>query len=90
MTHDRSIPVTKPSDVLGGRLPLVDPSALTPEQRKRFDSVIANQLPWAKDSGFEISTEDGRLIGPFNTFLRHPEIACGSWNSRPRSRDTRH
>jgi 4-carboxymuconolactone decarboxylase len=67
--------VTKTSDVLGGRLPLIDPSALTPEQQKLFDSIVANQLPWANDSGFEISTEDGRLIGPFNTFLRHPEIA---------------
>ncbi|HWD82809.1 MAG TPA: hypothetical protein VG497_28105, partial [Kribbella sp.] len=37
--------------------------------------IMANQLPWANDSGFEISTGDGRLIGPFNTFLRHPEIA---------------
>ncbi|MGK3209200.1 carboxymuconolactone decarboxylase family protein [Amycolatopsis sp. MEPSY49] len=67
--------MTKTSDVLGGRLPLIDPSAMTPEQQKLFDSVMANQLPWANDSGFEISTEDRRLIGPFNTFLRHPEIA---------------
>lgn len=54
---------------------MVDPSTLTPEQQKLFDSIMANQLPWANDSGFEISTGDGRLIGPFNTFLRHPEIA---------------
>lgn len=65
----------KSSDVLGGRLPLVDPSTLTPEQQELFDSVTANQLPWAIDSGFEIRTGGGRLIGPFNTFLRHPEIA---------------
>jgi 4-carboxymuconolactone decarboxylase len=67
--------VTKTSDALGGRLPLIDPSKLTPAQQKLFESVLANQVPWAKDSAFEISTEDGRLIGPFNTFLRHPEIA---------------
>lgn len=67
--------MTKLNDALGGRLPLADPSALTPAQQELFDSVLANQLPWANDSGFEISTGDGRLIGPFNTFLRHPEIA---------------
>ncbi|GGP02219.1 hypothetical protein GCM10012278_08580 [Nonomuraea glycinis] len=37
--------------------------------------MMANQLPWANDAGFRIRTDDGRLIGPFNTFLRHPEIA---------------
>jgi 4-carboxymuconolactone decarboxylase len=62
-------------DALGGRLPLADPSTLTHAQQELFDSVMANQLPWANDAGFRIKTDDGRLIGPFNTFLRHPEIA---------------
>lgn len=60
---------------LGGRLPLVDPAGLTPEQQDLAASVRATQLPWALDAGFEITSPDGRLIGPFNAFLHHPEIA---------------
>lgn len=65
------------SDTLGGRLPLADPatSTLTPAQQELVDSVMANQLPWANENGFQITTDDGQLIGPFNTFLLRPEVA---------------
>lgn len=63
------------NEKLGGRLPLVDPADLAPEQRDLAASVRATQLPWAVDAGFEITSPDGRLIGPFNAFLHHPEIA---------------
>ncbi|OCB45113.1 hypothetical protein A5721_18615 [Mycobacterium vulneris] len=63
------------NEKLGGRLPLVDPAGLTPEQQDLAASVRATQLPWAVDAGFEITSPDGRLIGPFNAFLHHPEIA---------------
>lgn len=63
------------SDALGGRLPLADPATVTPAQQELVDSVMANQLPWANENGFRIRTDDGRLIGPFNTFLLQPEIA---------------
>jgi 4-carboxymuconolactone decarboxylase len=67
--------VSLSSDELGGRLPLTDPATLTQPQQQLFDSVVANQLPWANDAGFRIRTADGRLIGPFNTFLLRPEVA---------------
>ncbi|OMC08876.1 carboxymuconolactone decarboxylase family protein [Mycolicibacterium fortuitum] len=63
------------NEKLGGRLPLVDPAELTPEQQDLAVSVSATQLPWAVDGGFEITSPDGRFIGPFNAFLHHPEIA---------------
>ncbi|OBJ99290.1 hypothetical protein A5638_08345 [Mycolicibacterium fortuitum] len=63
------------NEKLGGRLPLVDPAELTPEQQDLAASVSATQLPWAVDAGFEITSPDGRFIGPFNAFLHHPEIA---------------
>jgi 4-carboxymuconolactone decarboxylase len=62
-------------DALGGRLSLVDPAGLTDAQQKLFDYVIATQLPWANENGFRVTTTDGRVIGPFNSFLRRPEVA---------------
>jgi 4-carboxymuconolactone decarboxylase len=63
------------SEALGGRLPLADPATLTPAQQELVDSVMANQLPWANANGFQIRTDDGQLVGPFNTFLLQPEVA---------------
>ncbi len=40
------------------------------------------QLPWAINAGFEITSPDDRLIGPFNAFLHHPEIASRFLASR--------
>lgn len=64
------------NEKLGGRLPLADPAGFTPEQQDLAASVRAAQLPWASSAGFEITSPDGRLIGPFNAFLHHPEIAA--------------
>jgi 4-carboxymuconolactone decarboxylase len=68
--------MTKPSKTLGGRLPLADPAALTGAQRELFNTVNATQVSWANDAGFQATTADGRLIGPYNSFLLHPEVAA--------------
>jgi 4-carboxymuconolactone decarboxylase len=68
--------MTKPSHTLGGRLPLADPTTLTGAQRELFNAVNATQVPWANEAGFQATTADGRLIGPFNSFLLHPEVAA--------------
>jgi 4-carboxymuconolactone decarboxylase len=60
---------------LGGRLPLVDPAALSPAQQRFYDAAMAEQYPWSVDVGFQFVTEDHRLLGPYNAFLRRPEIA---------------
>jgi 4-carboxymuconolactone decarboxylase len=68
--------MTKPSHTLGGRLPLADPTALTRAQRELFNAIEATQVPWASKAGFRAATADGRLIGPYNSFLLHPEVAA--------------
>jgi 4-carboxymuconolactone decarboxylase len=60
---------------LGGRLPLVDATALSPAQQRFHDAAMAEQYPWSLDAGFQFVTDDQRLIGPYNAFLRRPEIA---------------
>jgi 4-carboxymuconolactone decarboxylase len=56
------------------RLPLLDPIALDAVQRKLYDHMRPVTLPWAKQAGFEAETADGRLLGPFNSFLYSPEL----------------
>jgi 4-carboxymuconolactone decarboxylase len=60
---------------LGGRLVLLDPATMTAEQRRFYDAAMAEQYPWSVAAGFQFITGDERLIGPFNAFLRRPEIA---------------
>ena len=66
--------MTEPSQSLGGRPPLADPAALTGAQRDLFETLKATWVVYADKWGVRATTEDGRLIGPFNAFLLHPEI----------------
>ncbi len=59
---------------LGGRLPLVDPAAMTATQRALYDKMMASVVPWADAAGFQSRDERGRVIGPFNCTLLSPEI----------------
>ena len=68
--------MTETRQNLGGRLSLADPATLTAAQRKLFDTVLKTRVPWADDAGFQVTTADGRLIGPFNAFLLQPEVAA--------------
>jgi 4-carboxymuconolactone decarboxylase len=61
------------TDVLGGRLPLADPAALNPAQRKIFDRMADRIIPWANDARFHSTAADGRLIGPFNPLCSTPQ-----------------
>ena len=63
-----------PSQELGGRLKLLQPSELTAEQRRTYDVIAAKMVPWAEASGFISKTDDDRLIGPFNSILYSPKI----------------
>ena len=60
------------ADALGGRLPLADPTTLTPAQRAVFDRMVARIVPWADAAGFRTVAGDGRLVGPFNPELLNP------------------
>lgn len=67
--------MTVQGESLGGRLPLADPAALSSVQRKLFDKLKETWVVYANQLGVQATTEDGRLIGPFNFFLLHPQVA---------------
>ena len=62
---------------LGGRLPLLDPTALQGEQRELYHTLFDTLVSWAESNGFRGATDDGRLIGPFNPYLYSPGITPG-------------
>ena len=59
---------------LGGRLALLDPAGLTGEQKAVYERLTRTMVKWADQSGFQSTTEGGRLIGPFNPVLLNPGI----------------
>ncbi len=63
------------SQSLGGRLPLLQPGTLKPEQKALYDRVVSQAVPWAESSGFKAKQPDGTLLGPFNCILLSPKIA---------------
>ena len=64
-------------DSLGGRLPLLGKSELDGAQSKLYDAMDKDMIAWAKKSGFQATTEDSRMIGPFNPLLYSPMLGQG-------------
>ena len=62
---------------LGGRLPLLGKSELDGAQSSLYEAMNKEMVPWAKKSGFKASTDDGRLLGPFNPLLYNPMVGQG-------------
>ncbi len=65
------------NEYLGGRLPLLDPKELSPDQAKLYKVMDNTLIPWGKQSGFVVETGDGKFIGPFNPSLYSPGITDG-------------
>jgi 4-carboxymuconolactone decarboxylase len=63
---------------LGGRLRLADPADLSAAQRELFDKMTSTVVPWADDTGFDSTTDDGRFIGPFNPALFNPAMTSAT------------
>jgi len=63
------------TEKLGGRLPLLDPLALSVGQKEIYDRINATFVSWSDGIHFQSKTEDGRLIGPFNPILFSPSIS---------------
>jgi 4-carboxymuconolactone decarboxylase len=59
----------------GGRLALIDPDAFDDDQRSLDRELRAKVIPWANQSGFASTTDDGRFIGPMNIYLRRPQLS---------------
>jgi 4-carboxymuconolactone decarboxylase len=68
--------MTADTVALGGRLPLVDPAAFTDDQQGLFDLLSNTLVAWAKTVDVQATTDDGRLIGPFNPALYSPAISA--------------
>ncbi len=62
---------------LGGRLPLLGKTELDGAQSTLYETMNKEMVLWAKKSGFQASTEDDRLIGPFNPLLYSPMLGQG-------------
>ncbi len=75
------------ADEKNARLPLLEPAALNPDQHEMYERIAAGMLPWAKGSGFEAQTPDGKLLGPFNAMLYSPELGAAQQNYLDTERD---
>lgn len=62
---------------LGGRLPLLTPHQLSARQRQLYETFAPAKRTEAAKGGYVATTEDGALIGPFNSYLYIPDIADG-------------
>jgi 4-carboxymuconolactone decarboxylase len=60
---------------LGGRLPLLNPLALSAQQRDLYDRINATFGKWSDSIHFQSKTDNGSLIGPFNPILYSPGIS---------------
>jgi 4-carboxymuconolactone decarboxylase len=58
-----------------GRLAALRRSDLDATQRAFYDSIVANEMPWAESGGARAITADGTLLGPFNPLLFSPAIS---------------
>jgi 4-carboxymuconolactone decarboxylase len=68
--------MTVHTDALGGRLPLVNPAALTDDQQGLVDLLSNTLVAGVNSVGAQAATDDGRLIGPFNPALYSPAISA--------------
>lgn len=59
---------------LGGRLPILGVAEMNAEQRKLADKIVQRRSRHGDELGYRTTTDDGALIGPFNAFLRAPEV----------------
>lgn len=59
---------------VGGRLRLMTVNELDAEQRELRSRVLATRVAIGQRSGYRAALDDGRLVGPFNAFLRAPRI----------------
>jgi len=60
---------------MSARLPPLTPTDLDESQRALYDSLVANEIPWAESAGVQARRSDGALLGPFNPLLFSPVLA---------------
>ena len=62
-------------DTASGRLSRLDGDSFTSEQAGFRHYLDGHALAWARHIGIQATDPQGRLIGPFNVFLRSPTIS---------------
>ena len=67
--------MSETSELVGGRLTVIEPKNLETEQRSLYDFIDQKFVPWSQKAKFAIKIDDGRLVGPFNTFLYSPQVS---------------
>jgi 4-carboxymuconolactone decarboxylase len=74
---------------LGGRLPLLTPAELDPDQARLRDHLAATRGADARAAGFVLELPGGEVAGPFNAYLRVPGIfqALQQWAGEIRHYD---
>jgi 4-carboxymuconolactone decarboxylase len=79
-THD---PASSQLDALGGRLALLQPHELSAQQIELRDELAETRGVDAQAAGFTMQLPDGRMIGPFNVYLRVPGLgrALRQWSA---------
>jgi 4-carboxymuconolactone decarboxylase len=60
------------------RLPVIQPAALSPEQRPFYDEMRAGIAQ--KFKGFTAVGDGGALLGPFNAWLHEPKFGKPIWD----------
>jgi 4-carboxymuconolactone decarboxylase len=59
---------------MSGRIPQLAPADLDESQRALYDSLVANEVPWAEGAGVRAIAPDRTLLGPFNPLLFSPVL----------------
>jgi 4-carboxymuconolactone decarboxylase len=59
---------------MSSRLPPLKPADLDEAQHTLYDSLVANEVPWAERSKVQAITPEGSLLGPFNPLLFSPVL----------------
>ena len=67
--------MSETSELVGGRLTVIEPKNLETEQKSLYDFIDQKFVPWSQKAKFAIKIDDGRLVGPFNTFLYSPQVS---------------
>jgi 4-carboxymuconolactone decarboxylase len=67
--------MSETSELVGGRLTVIEPKNLETEQKSLYDFIDQKFVPWSQKAKFAIKIDDGRLVGPFNTFLYSPKVS---------------
>jgi 4-carboxymuconolactone decarboxylase len=73
---DHRISDPDPGSAPTGRLRALRRSDLDAPQRAFYDSMVANEVPWAERGGARAIAADGTLLGPFNPLLFSPAISA--------------